>query len=205
MSVSRESEKAKRILECARDVFIANGFVGTSTDQLAAAASVSKQTIYKEFGDKEGVFSALIRYACDRVDDPFEPMTAAMRRVATADEGIERLAEQFTVSIMSPHVQQLRRLVIAEASRFPHLGQLYWENGFLRVLASISRCLSVLDERGLLSVPDPSLAAQHFSGMLLWIPSNREMFAAGTAVVDDDEVARDIAAGCETFLRAYRR
>ncbi|HLV55510.1 MAG TPA: TetR/AcrR family transcriptional regulator [Actinotalea caeni] len=63
------TSKRHRILEQVLEVFVENGYVGTTTDQLAAAASASKQTFYKEFGDKEGVFTALIAYACDRVDD----------------------------------------------------------------------------------------------------------------------------------------
>jgi AcrR family transcriptional regulator len=53
--------------------------VGTSTDELAAAAAVSKQTLYRVFGDQEGVFTALIHYAADRVDDPFAPLEERMR------------------------------------------------------------------------------------------------------------------------------
>lgn len=180
-----------------------HGYVGASTDQLAAAASVSKQTLYKEFGDKEGVFTALIEYACDRVDDPFAPLVQQMTGVATARDALDAMASQFTRSIMSPYVQQLRRLVIAEAARFPQLGQLYWDCGFVRVLGSIAQCLNVLDERGLLRVPDPHLAAQHFSGMLLWIPSNQTMFAVGRPI-DERVLEATIDAGAAAFLRAYR-
>lgn len=56
-------EKRQQILNHSLGVFVANGYVGTSTDQLAAAASVSKQTLYRAFGDKEGLFTALIHAA----------------------------------------------------------------------------------------------------------------------------------------------
>lgn len=106
---------------------------------------------------------------------------------------------------MAAPVQQLRRLVIAEAVRFPELGTLYWERGFLRVLASVASCLHVLDERELLAVPDPDLAAQHLTGMLLWIPSNRVMFTAGAEEVDEKTLEGVIAAGAAAFVRAHRR
>src|SRR5690606_18931654 len=153
MSAARSAQKRELILERALDVFVACGYKGTTTDQLAAAASVSKQTLYKEFGDKEGVFAALIQFACDRVDDPFAPLVERMQSIASAEEAIDLMAAQFTRSIMTPYVQKLRRLVIAEAARFPHLGLLYWEGGFLRVVDSISRCLATLDDRGMLDIP----------------------------------------------------
>lgn len=191
------------MLELSLGVFVKNGYVGTSTDQLAAAASVSKQTLYKEFGDKEGVFAALIEFACDRVDDPFAPLVERMREAASAEEAVGLIAEQFTRSIMNPQVQQLRRLVIAEAGRFPHLGRLYWERGFLRVIGSISRCLDTLHDRRLLDVADSTLAAHHFAGMMLWIPSNQTMFAGEPYPVTEAELARIIETGAAAFFRAY--
>lgn len=203
MDLTDSSPRRRRILDAALAVFVANGYVGTSTDQLAAAASISKATLYKEFGDKEGVFSALIADAAERIDDPFDPLIGRMGEVADATDGIALLAEQFARSIMAPSVQQLRRLVIAEATRFPHLGTLYWERGFVRVLDSVSACLQVLDSRRLLDVPEPDLAAQHFAGMLLWIPSNRTMFTAGAEPLADRFLARVIDSGTTAFLRAY--
>lgn len=203
MDAARSAQKRELILERALEVFVAHGYVGTTTDQLAAAASVSKQTLYKEFGDKEGVFSALIRFACDRVDDPFAPLVEQMHTIDSADDAVALMATQFTGSIMSPAVQQLRRLVIAEATRFPHLGQLYWEEGFLRVVNSVARCLSILDERGMMDVPDARLAAHHFAGLLLWIPSNQTMFAV-TMPLGEQELIETITAGSRAFLRAYR-
>lgn len=203
METTVSPPRRRRILDASLGVFVVNGYVGTSTDQLASAASISKATLYKEFGDKEGVFSALIEDAADRIDDPFEPLIGRMGEVVEAADGIALLAEQFARSIMAPAVQQLRRLVIAEATRFPHLGSLYWERGFLRVLASVGECLQVLDARGLLDVPEPDLAAQHFAGMLLWIPSSRTMFMAGAEPLDDQSLERVIDAGSTAFLRAY--
>jgi TetR/AcrR family transcriptional repressor of mexJK operon len=196
-------EKLDRMLASALEVFVANGYVGTSTDQLAAAAAVSKQTLYRAFGDKKGVFAALIRAECDKIHDPFAPLVDDLRSAATAEEAVRQLAEQFARSIMASRIQKLRRLVIAEAARFPELGTLYWERGFLRMLASVARCLAVLDERGLLAVPAPELAAQQFAGMLLWIPSNQVMFTGGTVPVQDDDLQRVIDAGVAAFLLAY--
>src|SRR5882724_11093629 len=57
---SRGARKRAAILQAAQYVFFANGFVGTSMDQVAAAAAVSKQTVYKHFGDKEALFREVV-------------------------------------------------------------------------------------------------------------------------------------------------
>lgn len=164
-------------------------------------AAVSKQTLYRSFGDKEGVFTALVHRECDRVADPFTPLVAQLEAAASGEEAVRLLAEQFTASILSRRVQQLRRLVIAEATRFPELGQLYWDRGFLRVLSSVAHCLSVLGGRGLLRVADPEAAAQHLAGMLLWIPGNQQMFVPGS--LTEDQVRRSVATAAAAFVCAY--
>lgn len=197
--------KRQQMIEAALTVFTAKGYVGTSTDELAAAAAVSKQTLYKTFGDKEGVFTALIHFAVDGIHDPFRPLTDQMRTATSAEDAVRLLATQFTRSIMSPQVQQLRRLVIAEAVRFPDLGLLFWERGFARVSESVGCCLRILHDKQLLDIPDIAMAAQHFAGMMLWIPSNRIMFAGAVLPVTEAELEELIVAGSAAFLRAYRR
>lgn len=121
----------------------------------------------------------------------------------TAEAALSALSEQFVTSIMAPRVQQIRRLVIAEAPRFPDLGRAYWERGWDRVLGSLSECFRRLDERGLLSVPSPERAAQHLAGLLLWIPSNKTMFLGRPDAVSEDELASYTSAGVRAFLAAY--
>lgn len=200
----RGEEKRQQILDAALTLFVANGYVGTSTDQIAAASSVSKQTIYKYIADKEGLFTALITDVSDRIHNPFDELTDAMRSAPDAETAIKLLAEQFTRSIMNPRVQEIRRLVLAEATRFPDLGRLYWQRGFERVLKSVTNCLRLVAERELLSISQPSVAAQHLTGMLLWIPSNRVMFCGPASGFDADELTQLIDLGVEAFISAYR-
>ncbi len=200
----RSSAKRKQILDAALAVFVAHGYVGTSTDQIAAAASVSKQTIYKYFSDKNGLFTAIITDVGDRIHNPFDELCLAMGTASEAVPAVKLLAEEFTASIMNPRVQEIRRLMIAEAPRFPELGRLYWQRGFERVLGSVAACLEVLDGRGLLSIAHPDMAAQHLTGMLLWIPSNRVMFCGPEQAPGTAELSTIIDQGVAAFVSAYR-
>ena len=49
----RSARKRRAILEAATTRFLRNGYRGTSMDEIAARAAVSKQTVYKHFADKE--------------------------------------------------------------------------------------------------------------------------------------------------------
>ena len=48
-----------RILACAAEVFLANGFHGTSLDTIAKAANASRATVYQYFAGKEDIFREL--------------------------------------------------------------------------------------------------------------------------------------------------
>ena len=52
MSGSLSARKRSAILEAATTLFLRNGYRGTSMDEIAALAAVSKQTVYKHFADK---------------------------------------------------------------------------------------------------------------------------------------------------------
>ena len=56
----RSARKRRAILDAARTLFLRNGYAGTSMDDVAALAAVSKQTVYKNFADKQRLFTEFI-------------------------------------------------------------------------------------------------------------------------------------------------
>ena len=48
----RSSRKRSAILDAATELFLTREYAGTSMEDIASAAAVSKQTVYKHFGDK---------------------------------------------------------------------------------------------------------------------------------------------------------
>ena len=66
----RSTRKRKAILDAATTVFLRKGYLGTSMDEIAALAAVSKQTVYKQFADKERLFSEIVTSTVSRASDP---------------------------------------------------------------------------------------------------------------------------------------
>src|SRR5450759_371802 len=66
----RSSRKRRAILEAATTVFLRNGYLGTSMDEVAALAAVSKQTVYKHFGDKPRLFTEIVITTVAEISDP---------------------------------------------------------------------------------------------------------------------------------------
>ena len=60
-------ERREQIIEAAIAVFGAKGYVGTTTDDVARAASVSQPYVVRLFGTKENLFLAALGSALDRL------------------------------------------------------------------------------------------------------------------------------------------
>ncbi|RSN50811.1 TetR family transcriptional regulator, partial [Amycolatopsis sp. WAC 04182] len=184
-------------------VFLRNGYVGASMDEVAAIASVSKQTVYKHFSDKEQLFTTIILDTTDQIAGLAKLVTASLEDGHDLDEGLRQLARAFLGAPMQPDVLRLRRLIIAEADRFPDLGRTWYQQGFERSLQTLATAFGRLAGHGLRPMDDPQLAADHFVGLLLWIPVNKVMFSDGGDHYTEADLDRIADAAAEAFLRAY--
>lgn len=200
---SRSARKHQAILEAATTVFLNKGYAGTSMDDIARLAAVSKQTVYKHFADKEKLFSEIILATTDRIDGMIDVVTDVPADADGLEENLTRLARRFLTALTQPRVLQLRRLIIANADTFPELGASWYEQGFERILATLADTFRRLADQGLLRVDDPLLAADHFAGLLLWIPVNKAMFHGGARHTEAD-LERWATGGTRAFLAAYR-
>ncbi|MEU8776899.1 TetR/AcrR family transcriptional regulator [Streptomyces sp. NPDC048606] len=201
--VGRSARKHQAIMEAATAVFMSKGYAGTSMDDIAKLAAVSKQTVYKHFSDKEKLFAEIVLATTDRVDAMINLVSDVPADAEALEENLLRLARQFLTALTQPQVLQLRRLIIANADTFPDLGATWYEQGFERVLAGLAGTFRHLADRGLLRIDDPLLAANHFSGLLLWIPVNKAMFH-GSPQHTPAELEDYARAGVRAFLAAYR-
>ncbi|QNS08427.1 TetR/AcrR family transcriptional regulator [Streptomyces xanthii] len=199
----RSARKHQAIMEAATAVFMEKGYAGTSMDDIARLAAVSKQTVYKHFSDKEKLFAAIVLATTDRLDTTIDLLADIPTDAANLEENLTRLARDFLTSLTHPQVIQLRRLIIANADVFPDLGTEWYQRGFERGLATLAATFQRLTDEGLLHIDDTLLAANHFSGLLLWIPVNQAMFTGRTQHTDAD-LDRYAIAGTRAFLAAYR-
>lgn len=200
----RTARKRSAILAAATEVFLQNGYLGASMDEVAAKAAVSKQTVYKQFEDKEHLFAEIILGTTAQLVDVFQQSAGTLDQTADARQALRDLARSFLSALTHPDVLRLRRLVIAEADRFPHVCGTWFERGFHRSLVLVGEALRRLEDRGLLrELGDPTLAAYQFAGLVMYKPMNQAMFAgtqAGPEPAEFDTIA-DRAA--EVFLAAY--
>ena len=157
----RGARRRDEIIAVAEGVFLTSGFTETTMQEIAARAGASKETLYRHFGSKEGLFAEVIgnRARClqGRLDAEFERppgLASALRELGIT------LLEHMT----SPEVTALLRLVVAEAARDPELGRIFYAVGPERTRVRLAGYLEAAHARGECRVPKPALAASIFLG-----------------------------------------
>lgn len=154
--------KRSQILRGALEIFLRQGYEGTSMDRVAAAAGVSKITIYKHFQDKEGLFNALIEQVTTR---RFDQVFGALSLEEEPEQVLRHIAEKLLqiIAIDDEYVAFLR-LIIGESGRFPSLAQLFVKALPQKVWHVLSEYFKAHPE---LHFPDPEAAARIFMGSLI--------------------------------------
>jgi TetR/AcrR family transcriptional regulator, mexJK operon transcriptional repressor len=200
---TRSARKRGAILDAAATLFLRNGYRGTSMDEIAALAAVSKQTVYKHFADKESLFSEIVVATVSEISDPVHAEVLALEDSGDVEADLRDLARELLRMVMQPRILQLRRLVIGEAGRFPELGRAFYEQGPGRTIAALATAFEQLAERGVLQLEDPRIAAAHFNWLVMSIPLNRAMFLGEDQPPARAELDRYADAGVRAFLSAY--
>jgi TetR/AcrR family transcriptional repressor of mexJK operon len=199
---TRSQHKRQAIVEAATGLFLQQGYQGTSMDEIAAAAEVSKQTVYKQFTDKPQLFQDIVLGISDRAEQIAEMISRLFDEIVDLEEGLNHLAQTYTAAVVRPQVLQLRRLVISEADRFPELAQAYFERAPGRGLEAIARGLGQLVERRLVRIDDLATAAVQFAYLVLGPILDKALFHPGSEV-SKVEIAQCTAAGVRVFMAAY--
>jgi TetR/AcrR family transcriptional regulator, regulator of autoinduction and epiphytic fitness len=164
VSVDRcvSTEKTESILRGAMEQFLAHGYAATSMDKVAAAAGVSKATVYSHFGDKEGLFTELVK-------------RLAQRKFALIFKGQHHSGDIRTMLCKTAHValnemldneehRAFCRLIFGESGRFPELAQIFVEHnhkpGMELLVEFLQTCPGC-------HFPDPQVTGQIIVGTLV--------------------------------------
>src|SRR6188472_2034037 len=91
------AERREQLIEISRRLFAERGFDGTSVEEVAARAEVSKPVVYEHFGGKEGLYAVVVDREVRRLLDMMQTaLTGGRPRV---------LLEQAAVALLD-YVEQ---------------------------------------------------------------------------------------------------
>lgn len=156
----KRGRKFDQVLEGARTVFLRDGFEGASVDDIAAEAGVSKATLYAYFPDKRMLFVEVAKGECQRQADEAE---ALVTLTAPPQMVLPVAARKIVDFFLTDFGRSTFRICVAEAERFPELGQEFYATGPGLLNERISAYLTGAVERGELVIEDIHLAAAQFA------------------------------------------
>ncbi|HEY1095140.1 MAG TPA: TetR/AcrR family transcriptional regulator [Glycomyces sp.] len=195
------AHKRAAILTSARELFLTEGFDRSSVDAVAARAGVSKRTVYDYFGDKQTLLHAVF-------DEVGQSLLATVRRTLDTLDGLTDPAElepalvEFSMRIAtdmldSAEYTTLQRFVRTAGGHLPEPDDRALTNA---PEEAMGERFAALAAAGLLDVPDPRLAADHFIALTFGVTLSR-LGSANAA--KDSRVRPLIVEGVRAFLRAY--
>ncbi|WP_454655435.1 TetR/AcrR family transcriptional regulator [Bosea beijingensis] len=195
-----DPDKRRQILDGALHIFTSRGFDAASMSDIAAAANVSKGTLYVYFEDKEHLFVALIqrereaqkRGALEALNEDSDPVRALTRfglcivRMINGDLAV------------SAH-----RVVIGVAERMPELGRGFYENGPMLGSKLIAGYLDRMVAEGKLAIDDTYLAAVQFLDLCQSTLTRPRLFNAVRTPPSDEEISHVVGEAVAMFMARY--
>lgn len=159
----KDAGKRDAILLAAQEMFLAHGYVGTSMNNLAVAACVSKATLYSHFEDKGALFRAIIeRKVKDyRLEEFSDQLCGDMAR------DMEIIALSLQDLIFDEQAVSMTRMVITEARTQSPIVKLFEEAGPKRVFERIADYFLACKQNGVEGLGCPHADAELFTNLVV--------------------------------------
>ena len=193
--------KAESILAAAKRTFLVAGFGAVSMDTIAREAGVSKATVYAHFAGKEELFGAVIGRECERY---FARFSGGELDPGDVRASLTVLGHRFLELLLSPESIALHRIILGEVTRFPVLGEVFWQAGPERQRFQIEAFFKSAAVSGTLALADTRLAAEQFVSLVRGEIQLRHLLRLeGDA--DQQGISAAVEGAVATFIRAFER
>jgi AcrR family transcriptional regulator len=197
----KKGRKFDQVIEGARTVFMREGYEGASVDEIARDAGVSKATLYSYFPDKQHLFLAVLQSECAQQAEVEFLMDAGDLSV---EETLHVICKTLMTFILSDFGQDMFRVCVAEAQRFPELGRTFYDSGPKKWGRKIAVYLDSPRARAALDIEDTALAADQLAQLCRADLMLKVLFGIEKDPAEA-EIDRIAAEAVKTFLARYRR
>ena len=196
-SGAEPTERQREVLDAVLALLVEDGDKVTMS-AVSRRASCSKETLYKWFGDRDGLLTATVRWQASKVRAGNWD-----RQHLDADalvESLEAFAANWLTVISSQTSIALNRVAIGNAaSGRSDLGRIVLENGRLAIGERLKPLLEAAREAGLLAFDDTEEAFRTFFG-LAGRDVQIRLLLGDTLALTTSGIARDARRAVEQFL-----
>jgi TetR/AcrR family transcriptional repressor of mexJK operon len=191
-------KRRRAIIDTAYRLFTEKGYESVSVDDIIRVSKGSKSSLYKFFGNKEGILKAVVKSLADEFlrEIHFEFPSAKTPR-----EALNRVGMVFADLALSDKAINQHRHAVAHAKAFPDLAKLWYESGPKTTMDGFADFLEKETAAGRLRIADPARAAWFFLGMIIFHDNMRRLVCLPPS--KRSELAEVVSEAVEVFLAAY--
>jgi AcrR family transcriptional regulator len=196
------SERQQEVLDAVLKLMVAEGD-GFSVAAVARAASCSKETLYKWFGDRDGLLTATVRWQASKVRMPKLPEDRLTRQ--SLEAALTGFAASWLTVITGDLSIALNRAAVSHAgSGKSRLGEIVLTNGPFAMKRRIEPLLETGREAGLLDFEDVADAFRSFFGLVV-ADTQIRLLLGEDSHPGEAEISKISAQAVTKFLRLYGR
>ena len=179
----RAEARADEVLDAALDLFTRQGFAGTTVEQVARHAGLSKAAVYLYFPSKQALLTGLVRRAIVPVADEALTRIAAYR--GDPRPMLRQLLTLVAERLADPKALAVPVVVLREAVSVPEIAAMYREEVVQKMVTAVVRLLRQGVEGGHIRPVDPELAVRSVMGPVFFHLVLNQVFGIGRAPLAD--------------------
>lgn len=203
-------DRRQQLLDVAVDVFARQGFGGTKTKDIAAAAGVSEAILFRHFSSKEDLYHAIL----DAKEDKHgAPECVDILRTFAERRDDAGLFQYVAASIMRSFRDDpaFHRLMLYASLEGHLLAGLFRERFGLPIFDYLRRYVSLRQKEGAFRPGDPQIAVMFLTGSIMHFAMVRHVFQCKKPHISEETAVREIVAmslaglAAETGARSTRK
>jgi AcrR family transcriptional regulator len=192
----RKDARPGEIVAAALASFADRGYAATKLEDVAAAAGISKGTIYLYFPTKEDLFRAVVRQA---VLPNVEAAETDVAGYTDSSADLLRMLAQRFLHLLDSDLTAVPKLVLAESGNFPAIAQFYADAVLRQAFRLVEGILTRGIERGEFRQMDVHATLPLFAGPFLLLALWKHSLGRHTDLTFDPRAVAQ--AHIDTLLR----
>lgn len=196
----KDLEKRALILHAAKALFLKHGFHGSSMNQIAKLAGVTKLTVYNHFQDKENLFTCAIAQTCE---ESIKARPIVLHQHSNFKEALYQLCDLALKIINLPEALKLEHLLLELAAEQNPLALPFYNASHKRLFLVWSDFLAQAVEFGFIRADSIEKQCNLLLSLLLG-HRHHEVLLGVRAVPTSSECHDIINDAIELFLLKYQ-
>jgi AcrR family transcriptional regulator len=199
-SEGKFSKRQQEVLSAVLDLMVGEGGALTM-ERVAKSASCSKETLYKWFGDRQGLLTATVQWQASKVR--ISPIDGDTLDEATLRDALVRFARDWLAVLTSDVSIALNRMAISHAgSASSDLGSIVLQNGPFAMRRRLLPVLVMGRDAGHLQFDNGAEAFSCFFGLVVRDIQIRVLLGEDVSL-NKAQIAREAGVATKQFFALY--